>query len=411
LIKGDLVKSLSLIRSQLAARQNKFVVVLLILGLLLTIVGVNLLPKTTQEVYVGIDIGYGDETTVFRIVNQVCDYVNLIVLGSLQVTSNTTKLTSVCDYLFQKDISFIVFVAYAKMGSLPPQGPGPQFFQMASQRWGSRFLGAYIFDEPGGKQMDYNLSNPSKPVSAASNYTDAAEKYVYIINDALVNITGYYKPAHLKLFTSDYALYWFDYAAGYDVVFGEFGSSQGGPGSSRAITMALCRGAARAQNKDWGTIITWVTPNPPYLEDANLLYKDMVTAYQNGAKYIVVFDSPGNNTELTQYGILTNQQLYSIQRFWNYEKMGNHPTEFPAENAYVLPKDYGFGFRMPSDYIWGQGLWGPDELTPKIWNDTNSLVIPNNLKFDITFETKFDDTPIIPPYKNLIFWNGTTTER
>ena len=106
--------------------------------------------------------------------------------------------------------------------------------------------------------------------------------------------------------------------------------------------MALCRGAAEAQNKDWGTIITWISQQPPYLEDAEQLYSDMVLAYQNDAKYIVVFDSPGN---VTEYGALTNQHLASMKKFWDYMKTIPYPRQNPAKTAYVLPMDYGYGFR------------------------------------------------------------------
>lgn len=381
-------------------RKNIIIVVavLLIFGLLLTLVGINLLTKeTTNQVYVGVDIAYGDENIVFKLVDQVAGYVNLIVLGSLEVTTNDTKLTSVCDYLYQKDLYFIVFVGFG----IPPRGPGPQFFQMAVERWGNKFLGAYVFDEPGGKQMDYSLTNPDKPVHAADNFTDAAQKYVYTINDALANITGYYKPTHPKLFTSDYALYWFDYLSGYDVVFGEFGSNQ-----SRQLTVALCRGAAKVQNKDWGAIITWTYTQPPYLEDAEQLYNDMFLAYQNCAKYIVVFDSAGNTTN---YKVLTKQHLDSIKRFWNYLKPNPQPSEDPAKTAYVLPRDYGYGFRGPNDKIWG--LWGRDELSPKVWNDTNNLIGTYGPQFDIVYETKIYNESITLPYDKLILWNGTTISK
>ena len=60
-------------------------------------------------------------------------------------------------------------------------------------------------------------------------------------------------------YTSDYALYWFDYKAGYDTVFTEFGWN-----NSRQMDIALCRGAATVKGKDWGAIITWTYDQPPY---------------------------------------------------------------------------------------------------------------------------------------------------
>ena len=55
---------------------------------------------------------------------------------------------------------------------------------------------------------------------------------------------------NISRFTSDYALYWFDYLSGYDAVFAELGWDH-----NRTQHIALNRGAADVQNKDWGTII------------------------------------------------------------------------------------------------------------------------------------------------------------
>ena len=51
----------------------------------------------------------------------------------------------------------------------------------------------------------------------------------------------------LKLFTADYALYWFTYQGGYDVILAEFGWNH-----SRPLNIALARGAATMQDKEWG---------------------------------------------------------------------------------------------------------------------------------------------------------------
>jgi hypothetical protein len=373
---------------------------LLVFGLLLTLIGANLLIREVSDdgkVFVGIDVAYDDEDAVFRLVDAVGGYVNLIVLGSLNVTTDTAKLTRVCDYLYQKGLHFIVFVAYAKQGYLPPQGPDSQFFKMAVDRWGDKFLGAYVFDEAGGKQIDYHHA----PVPEADNYSDAAQKFVYTLNNALKNVTDYYESPHLRLFTSDYALHWLDYLAGYNVVFGEFVGNQ-----SRQLTIALCRGAAKTQNKDWGTMITWKYQQPPFLEDAGQLYNDMVLAYQNGAKYIVVFNSPANFSAITEYGTLTPEHLDAMKKFWNYVNACPHVGKFSARTAYVLPRDYGYGFRGSEDKIWG--LWGPNALSPVVWNDANSLLTTYGPRLDIVYETKIDNVPIKLPYDTLIFWNGTT---
>jgi hypothetical protein len=331
---------------------------LLIAALLLGFLTTSLFSGNGSEekVFVGVDIAYGDESAVYNVTEAVAGYANLIVLGSLQLTTNTTKLTNVCDYLYQKGFYFIVYVGFAKTGYLPPRGPEPSFFQMANHRWGDKFLGAYMFDEAAGKQLDAGTAE--RPVIFANNFSDAAIRFILGVEPYLNLYKGgvYYDVPDMKLYTSDYALYWYDYLLGYDVVFGEFVGN-----NSRQITVALTRGAATSQGKQWGAIITFGSSGETgsYLENASQLYSDMTTAWQNGARYIVVFDSPLNATG-TPLGILTQEHLDVMKRFWNDIK--NHPqAEQPlVDTAYVLPRDYGYGFRGPSDTIWG--LWPSDAL-------------------------------------------------
>ena len=97
------------------------------------------------------------------------------------------------------------------------------------------------------------------------------------------------------MFTADYALYWFDYKAGYSAVFGEFVGNE-----SRARHIALCRGAASTFDRDWGVIVTWKYNQPPYLENGADLYDDLSLAYSSGAKYAVIFSYPDTG----EYGTL-----------------------------------------------------------------------------------------------------------
>ena len=102
----------------------------------------------------------------------------------------------------------------------------------AKNNWGNSFLGIYYCDEEGGKQRDQS-DYPVIPQSAVENianftYSDASQSYVSTLNwwlrtgpHAIANHFAY--PTEYQLFTSDYAFYWYDYEAGYDTVFDEFG--------------------------------------------------------------------------------------------------------------------------------------------------------------------------------------------
>ena len=395
-------------------RQNLIVIaIILVCLLIIAFLGIELYvgepPAKPPNVLVGVDVGYGDESDVYNIANAVQGYANLIIIGSLNVTSDTATLTRVCNYLYQRGFSFIIYVGY---GPTMPDGPDSKFFNTTVKQWGSRFLGAYIFDEPGGKQLDYAPSTPDyidKPIKQAANYSDAAQQYINDLYNFAINYAcpTYYQTPNLEVFTSDYGLYWFDYAAGYNTILTEFVGN-----SSRQIAISLCRGAAHVQDKDWGVIITYGTdfsqspPQVPAIENASQLYSDMVLAWQNDAKYIAVFDSPGpNGTATSPYGILTKPQLDAMKAFWNYASSNPRVDQDPAQVAYVLPADYGYGFGGNSDSIWG--LFPADSLASRIWNDTNNLIAQYKGNIDIVYENLTGNLQTRLMYQELIYWNGT----
>lgn len=378
----------------------------ILVGMLITFIVIDAViirPASGIDVYVGLDIGYGDEQTALEQIDKVASYVNLIILGSLNVTTDTETLTRVCDHIYQKGLNFIVYVAFGQgfEGALPA-GPDPQFFVMATEKYGDRFLGVYLFDEVGGKRID---GEHSINVTAANTYSEAAFIYRDHLGWFLGNATEYYAPAQFPRYTSDYALYWYDYLANYSVVFTEYVGSQ-----SRQIATGLCRGAAKSLNKEWGVIVTWSGNPAEFIANPEQLYDDMVLAYQNGAKYIIVFNSPGQFDLSLPYGTLTSAHFEKMKQFWNYVQSQPSVERYPADTAFVLPRDYGYGFRGPNDTIWGK--WTADDIAPQIWEDVNGLIEAHVLPLDIVFETEIADKPISPPlpYERLFFWNGTTIQ-
>ena len=365
-----------------------YAVLLISLILVASVIFLIITKSYTSEVFVGVMAGHRNVDDLLAFVDEVEDYVNLIIVSDLSITTNSTKLYPIFDYLKNREIYFIPFMDHLKYID------DPNFFQVAKERWGKYFLGVYAFDEPGGKQIDkFN----HRPLDEAQNKSDATSKYIKVVAEEglLFFAEKFNNYTVFNTFTSDYALFWFDYLACYNVVFAQFGWN-----NTRQLQIALCRGAATSHNSDWGTIITWTYQQPPYIESAEELYNDMVLAYNNGAKYILVFNYPTNQT---QFGILTQTHLDSMQNFWNYI----HHNPQPKQNidvAYVLPKDYGFGFRGPDDSIWG--LWGPDELSPIIWNQAKSLIETYNSQLDIIYETA--SPSVFKKYLEIVFWNGTT---
>jgi hypothetical protein len=220
-------------------------------------------------------------------------------------------------------------------------------------------------------------------VAAADNWSHAAESYTFYL---YVHIEPYLRTG-AKLFTADYGLYWFNYEAGYDVLLAEFGWNH-----TREIQAALCRGAASAHGKDWGIIITWTYAEPPYLESAEALYDDLTMAYHSGAKYIIVFE----------YEIMGEEHFGALRRFWSYMKCyPNRHGILNAETAYILPKDYGFGFRKNNDTIWG--LWVESEN--KIWRDVNTLAERCGLKFDVVYNDERFTGKFREQYSFIYLWS------
>lgn len=343
-------------------------------------------PKE-PEVFVGVMAGFMGVEEIITFVDEVEDYVNLIIISDLNVTTNSTSLYEVLDHLATHKLYFIPFMRFFEFVD------DPDFFQVARERWGKYFLGLYVFDEPGGKQMDLALH---RPVNEAEDYSDAASKFTDAVarEGLLTFVDSFNMVGEFTIFTSDYALYWFDYSSCYNVVLSQFGWNH-----SRQVDTALCRGAATGHNSEWGAVITWTYEHPPYLESPEMLYDDMVLAYNNGAKYITVFNFP---TNLTEFGLLTQGHLDMMQKFWQYQRNNPQPKN-PAEVAYVLPEAYGYGFRGPNDKIWG--LWGPDELSPKVWNDVTSLLESYESKLDVIYDNA--DPSIKQQYNLRIYWNGT----
>ena len=198
-------------------------------------------------------------------------------------------------------------------------------------------------------------------------------------------------------------MYWWDYKAGYDTVFAELGWNMS---TNRQI--ALCRGAATAQDKDWGTIITYTTDNPPYLAGADEIYRDMISSYRAGAKYVLVFNYP-TYPENNPYGILSEEHFEAMQRFWQYTHTYSRASygETKAQTALVLPSDYGWGMRR-SSYITEDKIWGifpEDAKSPQILRNVEWLETHSNLQFDIVYDDPQYDYAKL--YSSVIYWNST----
>jgi hypothetical protein len=131
-------------------------------------------------------------------------------------------------------------------------------------------------------------------------------------------------------------------------------------------------------------------------------------AYSSGAKYAVVFSFP-TYPDNNQYGILQDKHFEALQKFWNtlHSNLASFGSNKP-EAVYIVPKDYGFGFRSPNDTNWG--VFPADALSQKIFEDTNNtLPAKYGSRFDILYDEPEIIGPLLKNYTAVFYWNQTIT--
>ena len=347
--------------------------------------------SSEEKVFFGVTYGQDSVDEARLLIDKVKNYTNLFIIDSYTITTNNTSpqvLNEICDYAAKANLHFIVYFFSFLSGEWQQE-----WLDIAKQTWGEKFLGIYLRDEPGGRQID-----SASTVRNASNYSEAADEFVQLFSSSFS--MQFLHIRDVPVFTSDYALYWFDYLAGCDCIFVEL---IGTNDTSKVRQIDLCRGAADVQGKEWGAILTYTSNDaPPYLENGTAMLTDMLTAYRAGAKYIIVFNYP-TYPETNPYGILTEGQFDSMKDFWNQIHSCQKDTfgKATAQVALVLPKDYGWGMRTSTDKIWG--LWEPDNLSPLIWAKMNELLEMYQLRLDIIYnDTSF---AFNEKYSKIYYWN------
>jgi hypothetical protein len=386
-------------------------------------------PQTkTRPFYVGVTYCGNSTSDAKMLIDRVKTYTNLFVLQSLNFSRDENATKEICDYAVSQNLNIIInFLNSANRSSSALTWQLP-LLQDAKQRWGDRFLAVYYDDEPGGIQLDYDWTsffassefaqfarsfpnytlskiytatlNANANASTARDYSDEASWFTNLIR---MNLRpDRWKTAGITSLTSDYAFYWWDYLGGYDVILAQLGWNH-----TLVQDIALVKGAARMQNKSWGTIITWKYTEPPYIDSGENLYQQLLMSYEAGATYAVIFNYPQypeNNT----YGILTDEHFEALERFWNDIMTEPNKQDIPdysqAEAVLVLPPNYGWGMRSENDGIWG--IWGSDARSPQIWEISRNLLSEYGLRLDIVYEEQ--NMTVTGKYPQIYYWNQTS---
>ena len=363
-----------------------------------------------QEFYFGVSFGGNTTAQAKLLIDKVKDYTNYILINNWDISTNETALNEICDYATQSNLHFMVFFDFiSNQTYLWHQ----TWLDTAKQRWGDKFLGIYLYDEPGGQQIEFGQWDNGSYVrglfSDVKSPSEATEAYMQLGQTQSMNEL---KSREIAAFTSDFALYWYDYKASYDCVFVEYGWNV-----SRIHQTALCRGAATSFGKDWGAIITWTYQQPPYIGSGPEILQDMHVAYDAGAKYVVVFNFPASDSG-NPYGIFSEEHFAAMQQFWAYTQ---DPNKYADKNqpqvALVLPKDYGGGLRRADDNVWAplevnypynvtwRKTWPTDIQTALVWENLNKLSFRYGLKLDVVFDDGTAD--YTERYKLVYLWNQT----
>jgi len=348
-----------------------------------------------ETVYIGVSFCGNTTAEAKLLVDRVKNYVNLFIIQSGPASKNETSLSEIADYAVDAGLNIIPFFGVFDLDWQLP------WIDSARNKYGNRFLGVYYYDEPGGIQIDIpyyewahyfyflkeRLGNSSiyqahaQAIEEAINgnltrdYASAARAYVEVIKHdrGMRELNN----RSITIFTSEYALHWYTYLGGWDVVLAQLGWN-----GTVAQDLALVRGAATLQNKEWGAIITWKYDKPPYLDAGREIYKQMMMSYEAGAKYIVIFNFP--SLDNNPYWAMTDEHFEALERFWNdITAKKTFAGSLTAEAALVLPPNYGWGMRNSEDKIW---YWDADEKSGQIWDLSCDLLAKYGLQLDIVYD-------------------------
>ena len=162
-------------------KRQKLAVTLLLTGTLVVLSLAEIDPVlrwsaklTSPDILLGVEVGYDGVKDCKKMVDKVKDYTNLFVIGATEITNNVTSLDETCEYAYNAGLYFVVFMIPTELYDQQ------QWIASSYQKWGAKFLGTYVFDEVGGRQIDRPIE--TRWVKTASNYTDAANKFVEFVD-------------------------------------------------------------------------------------------------------------------------------------------------------------------------------------------------------------------------------------
>ena len=312
------------------------------------------MPPDTEQTYIGVAFGGDTVDEAKALIDRTKTYTNLFILQSGPISYNESATTEICNYATQNGKSIIVYFGDMSPYILDKRGLSWRLTSVenAKTAYGNQFLGVYYYDEPGGIYIDVDKSTAGWRMPSNSTYDSISNRFVRGFQHD--GGTVFLKDRNIPVICSDYALHWFDYKGGYDVVLAQLGWN-----NTPAQEIALVRGAANFQQKDWGVIVTWRYNQSPYLDSGTNIYQQMRDSYAAGAKYITIFDYPYN---YSSYGIMGDEHFDALQRLWTDVREGKITPESPCPSRPPLTQK--LWVRLPNRRRHHMGLLGTRRKNP-----------------------------------------------
>ena len=160
---------------------------------------------SNEELFFGVSFG-GNTTSQAKLrIDKVKDYTNFFLINNWDVSLNETALNEISQYAIDSNLSIMVYYNFIPHLIYPWLQP---WLDTAKERWGDKFLGVYLYDELGGKQIDSGQWR-SGPTAVnlfvnVSDYSDATNRFTTAIPVTDMQIVN---NNNLSVFTSNYALY------------------------------------------------------------------------------------------------------------------------------------------------------------------------------------------------------------
>ena len=152
------------------SKQQVAILAIITITIIMTSIMITRTPESAKspEIYVGVEVAYGDLNDLKAVVTEVKNYTNIVVLGLPEVSINRTLLDESCNYIVDAGLHFIVLFTNTSQYSGWQNYTPAQWVVDAKEKYGDKFMAVYRWDEAGGDQLD---NSKYQEVKSASSYT------------------------------------------------------------------------------------------------------------------------------------------------------------------------------------------------------------------------------------------------